>query len=304
MVLTDEIAQPIIYPAATLQFIGSHQSALSYEAAEHYEIDANFVTDREFINGLPAFENNNGFANNHPMLSAAQKTAQSQKMYRLNGASGQKKTGLGKMIKVMAGDEVNVFARSFYNTIPTGFNPNDYLSLLSTLLLGPANPMAGKINAANLQTANGGGPLAGFLTNRTETSNTMGAPKAYMNIIFFDEQFRFVSGSYQQVSKIGAGEASKFDFLSLSSIKVQKNGYAYVYCSNESETNVFFDNLQMIHTPDAMLEETHYYPFGLTMAGLVVRRQGSWRISLSFLEKKYKTKSSQMEVGLNGMIME
>ncbi|MCP9750049.1 RHS repeat-associated core domain-containing protein [Ferruginibacter sp. HRS2-29] len=190
------------------------------------------------------------------------------------------KTGLEFVMKVMAGDVIDIMGKSYYVNTTNITNANsttlDVLGLMTNFLTAPANAAAGKgFTAGILNTANSGViPNSFFRGNNSEPTTTI--PKAYINYIFFDEQFNYKGGGF---SRVGATSGSVWDHWqndpALQNLVAPKNGYIFVYVSNESNLDVFFDNLQVIHKPGPILEETHYYPFGLTMGGISSKSEGS-----------------------------
>ena len=139
---------------------------------------------------LPAnYQNNNGNPpyNTNPSSNT---TATSTKLYRLNGASGVK-TGLGITLKVMAGDVVNIFGKSFWHSngvAPSNNNPIAVNDLLTLLAGSSAVTGAAKGITANALTSSTLIPqdLQNWLTNAPAAGL---GPKSYLNWVLFDEQF-------------------------------------------------------------------------------------------------------------------
>ncbi len=74
-----------------------------------------------------------------------------------------------------------------------------------------------------------------------------------------------------RVSQPGSGAAP---LVLPMNTKAPKNGYVYIYLSNENDDAVYFDNLQIAFTRGRIIEEDHYYAFGLKIAGISSTKLG------------------------------
>lgn len=261
MVLTDESKQDQ-YPAATME-------------------TATAATEELFYSNLPA--SRISLPTNYPPNSPSG----NQKVARVNGStSTDYKIGPAIILKVMAGDKFNVSVNSWYK-LNQGQTPNAPTGILSTLL-GALNTAAGGLSGgkATAQELSSSGALSpgvnSFLNNQTSGGNSS-RPWAFLNWILFDEQFNFVSSSsgFEQVFaeseyNNGSYPNNNTKLHVRNDMPIDKSGFLYIYVSNETPNiDVFFDNLTVTHSRGQILEEAHYYPFGLTMAGISNRAAGS-----------------------------
>ena len=113
MVLKEEQQQKT-YPAATFENATVNGSNARAEEINYYDIDQSKIVGNPA--GTATYPNNNGNPpyNTNPYSNT---TATTGYMYKTNASTN--KTGLGIVLKVMAGDNINIYGVSYHKK-PTG----------------------------------------------------------------------------------------------------------------------------------------------------------------------------------------
>jgi RHS repeat-associated protein len=231
---------------------------------------------------------------NSPDYPADNTTTPNQYTSKLVGHINQ--LGATLALKVMAGDRVEMGTKAwvpFAVTAPDSANlePMDLWTGLLAALSNSASSLSGGHTTATALQNNS--PLPQGISTFLDSHNdevTPSPPRAYLNWILFDEQFNYVPQGSGFV-RVNYYYDAKIQPIG-GNITVPKNGYLFVYLSNETKYEpVFFDNLVVQHYTGPLVEETQYYPFGLIQQGISSRAFGR-------LENKIKYNSIELERGL------
>ena len=197
-----------------------------------------------------------------------------QKASKLNGninISGNKRVGPSIILKVMTGDTISISTWGWYSgpvqPAATGVTPiaNDLIPLLTA---GIAGQNGGKNGAVPTTFTD---PL---LTNdvstmvSTDNSNYLSTrPKAFLNWMVVGEDYNAATGSANHVNAVqmpvcNAGDTLK-QMIGPANMVIRRNGWIYIYLSNESNQDVYFDNLIVNLKHGPLLEQKDYFAFGM-----------------------------------------
>lgn len=180
---------------------------------------------------------------------------------RLRGTDTNRQMGPGKLMQVMPGDTVAMEAFAYHTGTYTDNGAITNTNVLATIITMVTGAAPTGTEGSVIQSAVNTNGAAIFVGGNGSSSS----PRAYLNYILFDQDFNYLDAGFTQVS------ATSGTHVALNSSKtIAEKGYLYVYVSNESNTNfdVFFDDLRITHTKGRILQEDHYYPFGMNINAL------------------------------------
>jgi RHS repeat-associated protein len=208
------------------------------------------------------FETNPGTLHNFPTggnlsgLALFNQTSGGTKSQLLNGGNNSR-VGVGKDFAVYPGDKIKIVAYAKYQS--GGSSPSVTFATALLSAFGESAPAPGETGtrAYALNT------FGGFVDGGGQDQSA--APEAYVNIIVFDKNYNLLDATWDHINggeQIGVSPDVAHDEM-MKEYTIKEPGYVFVYVSNNSPVNVYFDDVTITNTPSRVIQYNEYYAFGL-----------------------------------------
>lgn len=188
-------------------------------------------------------------------------TTNEDQVVRLRGNDTNRQVGPGKLMQVMPGDTVAMEAYAYHTGTYSDNGAISNTNVLASIISMVSGAAPTTVDGTVIQSAVNTNSAAIFVGGDGSASS----PRAYLNYILFDQDFNYLDAGFTQVSGTSGTHVAVN-----SSKTISEKGYLYVYVSNESNNSfdVFFDDLRITHTKGRIMQEDHYYPFGMNINAL------------------------------------
>ncbi|WP_020529773.1 DUF6443 domain-containing protein [Flexithrix dorotheae] len=182
-----------------------------------------------------------------------------------------------KELKISKGDKISLKVLAKYLTDASSSSSSAWTSFFNA-----------NFGSTGSETGSQYGNLGAGINAYKPTQSQSTIPNAYLQIIFYNENNQPVQQGHVQIT---TNSKNNWQEYNVTGLLAGHSGYAKVFVANESETDVWFDNIEVTHET-VIVQENHYYPFGLNMAGIEKKGNPDHLF-------QYNGKEKQEEFGLN-----
>ncbi|WP_172805236.1 RHS repeat domain-containing protein [Aquiflexum balticum] len=171
--------------------------------------------------------------------------------------------GPGRTQEIYAGDSLKLQVHGKYVD-----DKNQKANAGSFMAVGGVKRLVADLNELALFTQNAGGanPIALF-----NLADILGkdlqkreAPEAYLIYALYDRD----SNRYEVGKKVLSKNAANQHEVLEENMYISKDGYMETFVVNETSEDVWFDNMMVMSVSSAIVQETHYDPWGLELTGI------------------------------------
>ena len=206
-----------------------------------------------------------------PKLAGFSNDSHNIRASKLNGTTGNKRVGPSIVLKVMTGDTISISTYGWYTGAvqPPASNPNSFVNELIPLLAGGIAGQNGGKGGVVLSTYTDPfiDPDIRSVLKKDSLNYDNTRPRAFLNWMVVGEDYVAATNCPNHVNALqihvcNSGDTLK-QMVGSANMVIRRNGWIYIYLSNESAQDVYFDNLVVNLKHGPLLEQKDYYAFGM-----------------------------------------